>query len=64
MLKPQWNDVRNQLPNFVADGEVITNLPVEVRRADGREERTIYQGFGHFGYSPDWITDVTHWKSA
>lgn len=59
-----WNDASQKMPNFVVDGEVITDLPVEVRHADGREERTIYQGFGHFGYSPNYMEDITHWKYA
>ena len=62
MRNRAWIDVREKMPNFVVDGELIQNLPVEVRRADGTELKTIYQGFGHWGYAPDYLTDVTHWK--
>jgi hypothetical protein len=64
MSHNNWNDVRNKMPNFVVDGNIVTDMPVEVRRADGTEEKTIYQGFGHWGYAPDYITDVTHWKPS
>ena len=62
MSKRTWIDVQSKLPNFVVDGDIVTDLPVEVRRANGQQERTIYQGYGHFGYAPDYIKDVTHWK--
>lgn len=59
-LPSDWFDVRKKLPNFVINGELKT-INVMVRHADGREEATIYTGFGNFGYHP-YFHDVTHWK--
>lgn len=56
-----WFDVRKQFPNFIIDGQPKV-IKVRVRHADGREEDTIYQGFGQFGYAPDFMEDVTHWQ--
>lgn len=59
-----WTEVKRKLPEFVIDGKEITNRPVYVRHIDGTEELTIYQGWGHFGYAPDFLPTVTHWKYA
>lgn len=60
-LDREWNDTRKRLPTFVVDGSVVNDTRVKVRHVDGREESTIYQGFGHFGYYP-YFDDITHWK--
>ena len=49
------------LPNFKEYG-FHTGKKVEVRRIDGSEEVTIYQGYGLFGNGLSMFKGATHWR--
>ncbi len=57
-----WREIKTQgLPDFREHG-FHTGRKVEVRRASGIEEVTIYQGYGLFGDGLNMFDDATHWR--
>lgn len=58
-----WISASDEPPDFLEYG-FHTGRKVEVRRADGSEQITIYQGFGLFGEGgmEALFEDVTHWR--
>mgnify|MGYP001559255866 FL=1 len=57
-----WICIEDGLPDFREYG-FQTGQTVMVRRIDGSEEETIYQGYGLFGNGISMFLPVTHWKS-
>lgn len=59
-----WREIeKDGLPDFKEYG-FHTGKKVMVRRADGLEEETIYQGYGLFGNGISMFNDATHWKQV
>lgn len=60
-----WIEINqiSDLPNFQEYG-FHTGKKVEVRRDDGSEEVTIYQGYGLFGNGLSMFNTATHWRPA
>lgn len=56
-----WVPVSEGMPDFKVHG-FHTGRTVMVRRIDGSEEETIYQGYGLFGNGISMFLPVTHWK--
>lgn len=57
-----WIHIASQgLPDFIKHG-FHTGKLVDVRREDGTEETTIYQGQGLFGNGVSMFKPATHWR--
>lgn len=58
-----WIKLDDEEPDFRIYG-FHTGKKVEVRKDDGTEEVTIYQGYGLFGNGKSMFDAVTHWRPA